>query len=707
MSNGGFAVTNTFSIIVEESNLPPVLPVIPNQLVIVPNPLVVANTAMDPDIPVNPLTYVLTSTVTGTNFPVIDPNGTITWAPTLDQIGTNYLLTTVVTDTNPWAVNAKSLSATNRFYVTVAQTFPPGVPETNIVAAGGINWFAVLVPTNAIYATNRLLFSSLPVNLWYSTNLPPGITNLADTELLGQVTSGVSVLSTNLATAPTNLVPGGLYFLGVQNTNAVPVTNALQVDFALAVPPGLALPVIPDQVVAAGDTLVVTNTASDTNASAVLVYNLVTAPAGAGISGNGIITWATTPDIAPTHVVITTVVHDSTDNLSATNSFNVFVLPPLPAGEPQTNIVGANGLQWFFVNVPTNAVQATNTLLFATLPVNLWYSTNVPPTITNTADAELLANSIGGFRVINTASVPVLVPGSRYFLGVQNTNNVAVTNAVQVTFELVFPPGPKFDILSIVATNNLAGSKGFLITWYAPTNDQFHLQWTPALAPASWANLNGVVSFTSFVKATNSQFQSFDDGTQTGGFGPTRFYRLLLLNSPTNTGPFFAATPGLLNAFATIPFVYTNAAQDWDVPAQLLTYTLTNTLAGTNVTINPTNGVITWTPDKSLAGQTNFITTLATDNGVPPKSATNILAVVVSTNALPQFTRITVGASGVQFLWTAPQYDQFKIRWTTNLAPANWQWFPNVITSTTTNFTFVDTNTPLWLMKFYQLMLLP
>jgi hypothetical protein len=36
-----------------------------------------------------------------------------------------------------------------------------------------IIWFAIPVPTNAIYATNRLLFATLPVNIWFSTNLPP------------------------------------------------------------------------------------------------------------------------------------------------------------------------------------------------------------------------------------------------------------------------------------------------------------------------------------------------------------------------------------------------------------------------------------------------------------------------------------------------------------------------------------------------------
>src|ERR1035441_2138080 len=155
--------------------------------------------------------------------------------------------------------------------------------------SNSISLFAVVVPTNAIYATNILLFATLPVNLFYSTNVPP--TN--NYELLANRTNGFSVLSTNLATAPTNIVPGGIYFLGVQNTNSVPVTNAIEVDFALALP--LSLPVIPDQVVTAGDTLIVTNTATDSSAGAVLVYNLSGSGAAAGgsISASGIITWVT------------------------------------------------------------------------------------------------------------------------------------------------------------------------------------------------------------------------------------------------------------------------------------------------------------------------------------------------------------------------------------------------------------------------------
>jgi choice-of-anchor C domain-containing protein len=698
VSNGAFSVTNRFTINVLESNLPPrfVWTNIPNQVLIVPGVLVLTNSAIDSDIPVNPLTYTL---LTAPANAAISTNGVIIWASTNGVAGSNYLFTTVVTDTNPWAVNQKSFSITNAFSVYVVPGLPPG-PQTNVINSNSITWFAVVVPTNAIYATNILLFATLPVNIWFSTNVPP--TN--NYELMANRTNGISVLSTNLATAPTNIVPGGIYFLGVQNLNSLSVTGAIEVDFALAYP--LTLPAIPDQVVTAGDTLVVTNTATDSNAGATLVYNLSGSGASAGgtINANGIITWTTTTNIAPTNVVFTTIVTDTTAGVSATNTFNVIVLPGLIDDNPQTNIVVANSIKWFTVKVPVNADFATNYLLFATAPVNFWFSTNVPPSITSAADVEFLHNSTGGLRVMDTVSAPRLVPGSRYFLGVQNTNSFAVTDAVKVKFHLLTLT-TSFSIFSITQTN-FAGSNGFLVAWFAPTNTQFHLQWTPALVPPNWNNFNGVISFASFITATNSKFQYFDDGSQTGGFGPTRFYRLLLLNSPTNTPPFFLNAPGMLNASPLIPFVFTNSAKDWDVPAQTLTYAVTNSLIGTNlVTINPA-GVITWTPTAAQNGMTNLITTAVTDSGVPAQSVTNSFTIVVVA-APPAFSSITAGTNGVTFRWTALTNEQFQVQWTTNLVPINWHLFPNIITSVTGNFSFTDTNTPLLLMKFYQLILLP
>jgi hypothetical protein len=493
------------------------------------------------------------------------------------------------------------------------------------------------------------------------------------------------------------------------------VTNNFEVFVEVSnLPP--VLPTIPNQVVVVpGGTLTVANTATDPNAPnfPLLGYSFSNSVPGANvpsIDANGIITWA--PTLAQTGTYfIQTVVTDSVPpavngpSLSATNSFYVTVLMGLAPGSPATNVVPPNGTNWYEIVVPPNAIYATNTLVFATGPVNLWYSTRRPPSAGGRGSAELLTDSTGGVSVIGTNTTPLLVPGSVYYLGVQNLSSVAVTNSVEVDFDLVYPP-PVYIADFKVTPARISGTNGYLVTWSAPASNQFHLLWTTALLPSKWTNFNGVISanLAQLIVATNSQFQYFDDGSQTGGLAPVRFYRLQLLNSPTNTPPFFLnAAPGPFNASLGVPFGFTDAAADWDLPAQTLTYAVTNSLGAANVSINPGTGAITWTPTAAQAGLTNVITTVVTDNGVPAQSTTNSFAVVV--NSLPAFSSISVGSGGVTFLWMGATNAQFEIRWTTNLAPANWQIFPGPITSSSSSFSFVDTNA-LWMMKFYQLMLL-
>ena len=154
-------------------------------------------------------------------------------------------------------------------------------------------------------------------------------------------------------------------------------------------------------------------------------------------------------------------------------------------------------------------------------------------------------------------------------------------------------------------------------------------------APVSWNAFTNIVSYnTNFpASATNAQFNFFDDGSQTGGtLGSTRFYQLILLGSgsQSNTPPVLPVqTNVVINPLN--PLVVTNTATDAAVPAPTLTYMLTSTVTGTNVpVINPNTGVITWTPDVAQAGTSNVFTTVVTDNGVPPLSATNSFAVIVN-----------------------------------------------------------------------------
>ncbi len=192
-------------------------------------------------------------------------------------------------------------------------------------------------------------------------------------------------------------------------------------------------------------------------------------------------------------------------------------------------------LYFIRVNVPANADFATNSLLYTVNgPLNVWFTTNTPPTIANINDSLLFSAATNGVSVLSTTSMPTnIVPGSTYYLGVQNTNSFAVTYGIQVDFHL---PANTGSISGIVYTN-IAGINGFLLTWFAPSNDLFEVQWTGGLPPTTWTSFTNIVSYnTNFpASAANAQFNFFDDGSQFP-FGPTRFYRLILLQGVLTNG---------------------------------------------------------------------------------------------------------------------------------------------------------------------------
>ena len=70
----------------------------------------------------------------------------------------------------------------------------------------------------------------------------------------------------------------------------------------------------------------------------------------------------------------------------------------------------------------------------------------------------------------------------------------------------------------------------------------------------------------------------------------------------------------------------TNTATDTDVPAQTLSYQLIAPPVGASI---DSRGVITWTPDAAQGPSIYKLTTVVTDNGSPPLSATNRFTVTV------------------------------------------------------------------------------
>jgi hypothetical protein len=75
----------------------------------------------------------------------------------------------------------------------------------------------------------------------------------------------------------------------------------------------------------------------------------------------------------------------------------------------------------------------------------------------------------------------------------------------------------------IVINNITVTPGGVVLRWTAPASASFNVQWTPTLVPTVWT------SFTNIITSPTGLFQFTDDGTQTGGLGGTRYYRLLQL----------------------------------------------------------------------------------------------------------------------------------------------------------------------------------
>ena len=596
-----------------------------------------------------------------------------------------------------------------------------GQPQINTVPAGGIDYYLVNVPTNADWATNLLLFAGGPLNVWFNPTNLPAATNPPDILLFGGATTGIAIFGTN--TVPTNIVPGGTYYLAVQNPGTSNVTYGIEVNFHLqlpSVPAGSVIyyPVaVPTNADFATNILLYTtgplniwfttnSPPSITNANDVRLLPDATYPSGT--NGSVVLSASTTPPLVPGSTYYLGV--QNTNSFAVTYAIEVDFHLQTPIvitnSTPITNSIPTNGITQVMVVVPTNAIWASNLLISATGPINVWFNQTNPPTgSTNTGDFLMFSATNAGVFVLTGSSVPPLVPGTNYFLGFQNLGASNVTFVFQVVFG--FAPINPVSNFTITAPD-ISGKFGFLLTWFAPSNDLFQVQWTPSLAPASWSTFTNIISYNTnaFTSPTNTQFNFFDDGSQTGGFGPMRFYRLILLQS-TNV----LTLPFQVNRTidALTPLVVINTATDSDTNATL-SYTLTSTVSGLPAPGIDANGSITWTPTLAQAGTINTFTTFVTDNGLPPISATNSFTVTI--NPLPvSISGITITTNGFfQLQWSAPTNYQFQVAWTTNLvSPVVWNYIPPTppyITSVTTNFTFVDTNAPT-AMKFYRLVEYP
>jgi hypothetical protein len=166
--NPQLVATNSFTVVVNEVNLPPILPAQSDVSGDENTTLVLTNAATEPNIHSVTVGYGLINPPAGAS---IDINGVITWVPTVAEESLTNVLITVVTNANPYDLVNPMLTATNSFngFVTdpVVSPFIMSVKLTNGVATvtwttvpghtytleyqdnPGTNWFDITPPVTA------------------------------------------------------------------------------------------------------------------------------------------------------------------------------------------------------------------------------------------------------------------------------------------------------------------------------------------------------------------------------------------------------------------------------------------------------------------------------------------------------------------------------------------------------------------------------
>jgi subtilisin-like proprotein convertase family protein len=92
----------------------------------------------------------------------------------------------------------------------------------------------------------------------------------------------------------------------------------------------------------------------------------------------------------------------------------------VPQGLAQSNIVAVSNEVFFAVDVPSWAKYATNKLIGASQKADVIFNQLAVPTGKNADDATLLSSTTSGTFVLSAHSSPLLVPSSRYYVGIKN-----------------------------------------------------------------------------------------------------------------------------------------------------------------------------------------------------------------------------------------------------------------------------------------------
>jgi subtilisin-like proprotein convertase family protein len=390
--------------------------------------------------------------------------------------------------------------------LTLARSVPLPVPlatlvtATNLLGPGQIQWYEIAVPDWVSFVTNSLFSSSQPVNLFFNPATPPTGTNAGDQLLAVKSSSGQWIFSTN---TPPVLVPGASYFLGIQNTNPATATLVFGIEFDVT---GVTT-------LTSGEPFANINP-GPLNYSDFYRFVVSTNAARVQFEVNG-----------PTNDV--TLLAKKGPPLPSLSSYDFISSNPgtndeLIVAYDYSRPVPLTPGEWFLTVVNVTGSPAAYSILATEFPA---YGTNIlvsgPAVIGNTLC--LTWPSLSGIHYFVQAKAGLNEPDWTTVSSTITASDVSTTFCIPLPSEfeyyrvsegIVLVPALPI-ISSLVYTTNAT-----VLQWSAPTNLLFQVQWSPSLVPATWQSVPGQVI------SSNGTFLFSDDGSQTGGRGSERFYRL-------------------------------------------------------------------------------------------------------------------------------------------------------------------------------------
>jgi autotransporter-associated beta strand protein len=458
-----------------------------------------------------------------------------------------------------------------------------------------------------------------------STNVPglcdgfdPGASNVW---LIAQVTDGITNFDANafhIAQAGfSNDLGGQIFAIAIDNDTNLVLT--LKSNSA----PSLTVPA--DQTIDELTTLTVTNTATDPDAGTTLTFSLLSPPTGMIINPTtGVISWTPSEAQGPGSFTITVVVSDDAQTpLSATNSFNVTVNEVNSASSLAT-IANQTLDELTTLNLTASATDAD-------IPANtLTYSLD-------TAPAGMTIDS--GTGAIGWTPGEADGPGV-YTVKVVATDNGTPTLSATNTFTITVNEVNSAPSLTVPANQTINEQSLLSVSASASDSDipantlTFSLHSAPVAmtidpntGAISWTptEADGPAVYTIAVAVT-------DNGTPS--LSVTNTFTVTV-NEVNNAPSVFAPADQTIDELTALNV--SASATDPDFPANALLFSLGAHPSG--MTIVPGTGAISWTPSEAQGPSTNIIEVVATDNGVPPLSATNVFTVTVhEVNVAPSLT---------------------------------------------------------------------